>query len=132
MSQTTDLEDRYGAAPPWQRPVLVGVCIVVVGSFLGWLGWVLWEQSTPAVTSKLVSFKVVDEHTATATVQVDLADGDVRATCTVRAYAEDHNVVGELAFTPEDGRNQPQVRTERAATSVELVGCTAPGQKRPR
>jgi hypothetical protein len=44
-------------------------------------------------------------------------------------------VVGELSFTPEYGADQPleeTVRTERRATSLELIGCTAPGQSRPR
>ena len=51
----------------------------------------------------------------------------------LRAYAEDHTVVGELSFTPErSGRTDQTVRTERRATSVELMGCTAEGQNRPR
>jgi len=132
VTQTTDLADRYGATPPWRRAVLLGVCIVVAGAFVGWLGWTIWEQSTPEVRSDLVTSDVVDEHSATATIEVRLADDQVRATCTLRAYAEDHSTVGELAFTPEEGRNELQVRTERRATSVELVGCTAPGQRRPR
>ena len=54
------------------------------------------------------------------------------ASCTLRAFAEDHTVVGELVFVPEDGRSDQDVRTERRATSVELLGCTAPGQNHPR
>ena len=50
----------------------------------------------------------------------------------MRAYAEDHTSVGELAFTPADGDNEVVVRTERRATSLEKIGCTAPGQPRPR
>jgi hypothetical protein len=78
---------------------------------------------------------VVDEHTATARIDVRLADADVRASCLLRAYAEDHTVVGERSLTPVYGEQQPlsvDVRTERRATSVELVGCTAPGEPRPR
>ena len=54
------------------------------------------------------------------------------ASCTLRAFAEDHSTVGELAFEPVDGRNEVTLRTERRATSVTLLGCTAPGQPRPR
>jgi hypothetical protein len=80
-----------------------------------------------------VGYDVVDEHEVTATVRIDLADDDVVATCLLRAFAEDHTVVGELSFTPSgSGRTEQTVRTERRATSVELVGCTAPGQNRPR
>ena len=66
---------------------------------------------------------------------VSLADDDVEATCRLRAFAEDHTTVGELAFTPDPdaGRRQVvEIRTERRATSVESLGCTADGQKRPR
>jgi hypothetical protein len=50
----------------------------------------------------------------------------------VRALAQDHSVVGEMSFTPQDGDNAVSVRTERIATSVDLVGCTAEGQPRSR
>ncbi|MBA2954144.1 DUF4307 domain-containing protein [Nocardioides sp. MAH-18] len=132
MSQPTDLADRYGAPSPWGRGVLIGVVVVVAAAFLGWLGWTIWEQSTPDARSELVGYDVVDEHAATATVDVRLRTGDVVATCRLRAYAEDHSVVGEATFTPEDGRNEVDVRTERRATSVELLGCTTPDQRRAR
>lgn len=132
MSQPTDLADRYGAPSPRRRQALVGVCVVLAAAFLGWLGWTIWDQSTPEVRSNLVGYRVVDEHHATATLEVRLADDDVEASCTLRAYAEDHNVVGELVFVPQHGRNEEDVRTERRATSVELLGCTTAGQKRPR
>ena len=70
-------------------------------------------------------------HEATATIDVSLDDG-VDASCTVRAYAADHSTVGEVTYTPEQGRNTVAVRTERRASSVENIGCTAPGQPRPR
>ncbi|KQW48920.1 hypothetical protein ASC77_09375 [Nocardioides sp. Root1257] len=131
MTQPTDLADRYGAPAPWRRRTLVAACVVVVAAFLGWLGWTIWDQSTPHVRSDLVGFDIVDEHRATATIEVRLRDG-VAASCTLRAYAEDHTVVGELVFAPTDGRSDQDVRTERRASSVELLGCTAPGQNRPR
>nr|WP_258562710.1 DUF4307 domain-containing protein [Nocardioides sp. MAH-18] len=111
---------------------MIGVVVVVAAAFLGWLGWTIWEQSTPDARSELVGYDVVDEHAATATVDVRLRTGDVVATCRLRAYAEDHSVVGEATFTPEDGRNEVDVRTERRATSVELLGCTTPDQRRAR
>ena len=70
-------------------------------------------------------------HAATAVVEVDLDEG-ADASCRVRALAEDHSTVGELAFTPTDGRNEVEVRTERRATTVEWLGCKAPGQPRYR
>lgn len=133
VSAQTDLADRYGAPAPWQRRALLAVCAIVAAAFLGWLGWTIWSRSTPEVDSAMVGYHVVDEHTANATVEVRLRDDEVDATCTLRAYAEDHTIVGELSFAPESsGRSEQTVRTERRATSVEFLGCTAPGQSRPR
>jgi hypothetical protein len=133
VTSETNLADRYGAPEPWRRAVLIGACVVVAAAFLGWLGWTMWAHSTPDVDSEMVGYHIVDEHTAEATVDVRLENPQVVATCTLRAYAEDHTVVGELPFTPESsGRSDQTVRTERRATSVELLGCTAPGQNRPR
>jgi Domain of unknown function (DUF4307) len=133
VSVRTDLTDRYGAPRPWRRAAVIGASVVVVAAFAGWLGWTIWSQSTPEVRSELVGYHVVDEHSATATVEIRLGDDGVDATCTLQAVAEDHSVVGELAFTPDgSGRTEETVRTERRATSVQLLGCTAPGQNRPR
>ena len=88
----------------------------------------------PGGRLRLVTYSIDGEHEVTARVAVSLEDEDVRATCLLRAFAEDHTVVGELSFTPEHGADQPleeTVRTERRATSLELVGCTAPGQPGP-
>ena len=91
-------------------------------------------HSDPEVTSELETYSIDDDHTATAVLVVELPTTTSRRRCTLRAIAEDHTVVGELAFTPDpDGRRQVQeIRTERRATSVESLGCTAPGQDRPR
>ncbi len=125
------LADRYGTPSPVRRRVLLGAVAVVVVVFLGWLAWTAWFHATPAVQSELVTWAVVDEHEATATVSVALEEG-VTASCVVQAVAEDHTTVGEVAFEPVDGTNEVSVRTEREATSVTLVGCTAEGQPRPR
>ena len=128
---TTDLSQRYGAPAPWRRPVTIVVAALVAVVALVWLAWTAWFHSTPAVESELVGFDVTSDHETRATLQVSL-DGDVEATCRLRAYAEDHTTVGEVAFTPTDGVNEVVVRTERRATTVEKLGCTAPGQNRPR
>jgi hypothetical protein len=133
VSAPTDLSERYGAAPVWRSRLVLGLVVVVVAAFLGWLGWTIWSQVHPKVQSSLINFQVEGEHAARAKLDVQLTSPDVKASCTLRAYAEDHSVVGELDFQPvRSGEMEQSIRTERKATSVELVGCTAPGQNRPR
>jgi hypothetical protein len=110
--------------------VVAGVAVLGL-VFVGWVAWAAWFHGSPTVESELTAYDVVSEHAATAVVQVSLEEG-ADASCRVRALAEDHTTVGELAFAPTDGRNEVEVRTERRATSVELVGCTTPDQQRPR
>ena len=127
----SDLRDRYGAPAPWRRPVLIAAVAALAVVFLVWVAWVAWVHGTPAAESELIGYEVQSDSSAVAHVDVQI-EGDVRASCRVRATAEDHTTVGEVAFTPEQGRNDIVVRTERRATSVELIGCTTPDQERPR
>jgi hypothetical protein len=135
VSAQDTLTERYGTPPRWRRRALVAVSAGVAVAFAVWLGWTVYEQSTPEVTSELESFSVVGDHSVTAVLVVRLDDAGVEASCTVRAFAEDHTTVGELTFTPDPSkgpRHVQTIRTDRRATSVEKVGCTAPGQDRPR
>lgn len=116
---------------PWRRPVLIAATVVLAVVFLVWVAWVAWVQGTPAAESELVSFEVQSDSSAVARIDVQLED-DVTASCRVRAFSEDHTTVGEISFTPEQGRNDVELRTERRATSVDLIGCTTPDQERPR
>ena len=128
---TTDLTDRYGAPARWRRPAAVGLAVVLAVVGLTWLGWTAWFHGSPDVRSEVVTFEVTSDHQVETRVDVQLEDG-VEASCRVRALAEDKTAVGELAFTPVDGDNDVVIRTERRATSVEKLGCTAEGQSRPR
>jgi hypothetical protein len=126
------LTDRYAAPPAWRRPITIAAVAFVALVGLGWLAWAAYTESHPEVQSQLVRFQVVDEHHATAEIDVTLASGTTGASCTVEAVADDHSVVGELHFEPTAGTNRVTVRTERVATTVQLPGCTADGQDRPR
>jgi hypothetical protein len=68
------------------------------------------------------------EHAATASFTVVRRGTGVRATCVVRALADDHAVVGEISVPVTTGPATQQVRTtvrtERRATSVDLVACS--------
>jgi hypothetical protein len=125
------LLERYGAPSRWRRTLLVAATAALAVVCLAWLAWVVLFHASPQASSELVGFEVTGEHEAVAFVQVSLED-DADATCRVRAASEDHLSVGELAFTPAQGRNEVTIRTERRATAVELVGCTTPDQPRPR
>ena len=127
---------RYGGQTPRRRRAVIIASGVVGVLALAWLAWAGWSQSTPDVESNLQSFEVVDSHSVEATVVVDIRSEDVTANCLVRAVGTDHSVVGERNFevTGDSGasRHDVTLRTERRATSVELVGCTSPDQSRPR
>ena len=128
---TTDLTERYGTPSRWRRRATIGLAVAIAVVGLTWLAWTAWFHSTPAASSELITFDVVGDHEMQARLDVTLGDG-VEATCRLRAFAEDHTTVGEVAFTPVAGTNEVVIRTERRATTVEKLGCTAPGQPRPR
>jgi hypothetical protein len=133
----TDLATRYGTPHPAGRRLLIPGVALLALVFLGWLTWVILDHGDPAVTSDLVSFDVVDDHNATATFTVTRRSPDVEASCLLRAQAPDHSVVGELNVTVGPGGEAAQtlresVRTERLATTVDMVGCVAEGQNRRR
>src|SRR5262245_40596610 len=65
VSAQDTLRDRYGAPAPWRRRTVLAAVVVVAAVFLGWLGWAVYEHSTPKVTSELESFSVDDDHTVT-------------------------------------------------------------------
>jgi hypothetical protein len=132
--QTDRLAERYGVRSGRRWP-LIAVATVVGAVLLGWLAWTAIFHATPQVSSELVGWEVVDDHEVVARVQVDIGD-DVVGECRIRAMAEDHTVVGEVAFEVADDADgtvvEQPIRTERLATTVERIGCTAPDQPRPR
>ena len=133
----TDLADRYGATRRGSRRAVVAVTVLVAVAGLTWLGWAMLAHGRPLAQSDLNGFETVDQHTTTARFTVVRRDGDVEASCLLRAYAADHAVVGELDVTVGPGGPTEQVlersvRTERAATSVDIVGCVADGQTHRR
>jgi transcription antitermination factor NusA-like protein len=133
----TDLANRYGA-PSSRRRRVVGAAVTGVAALaLAWLAWAALSHADPAVTSDIVSWEVVDDHTATATFRVSRRTADVEASCLLRAQARDHSIVGELNVAVGPGGERTQavtetLRTERLATVVDVVGCVADGQNRRR
>jgi len=135
MSTQDAMGERYGTPPAHRRRLLVAATTVLALVFLGWLAWTVVGHTQTEVTSELEGFSIIDDSTVSVVLLVSLADDDVQASCRLRAFAEDHTTVGEVAFTPDPdvGRRQVvEIRTDRRATAVESLGCTADGQKRPR
>ena len=133
----TDLAQRYGGPSPLLRPFVVALVVLLAAAGLGWVVWAAVSQSRPQVQSQLSSFQVHGQHRADARFTVVRQDRRVQASCLLRAYAADHTVVGELnvpvgSSSPATASLEQSVRTERRATSVELVGCTTRQQQRPR
>lgn len=128
----SELDQRYGRPSPVQRRALIALIALVAVAAAAWLGWVIVYQSNPKVTSDLLAFTVDSDHEVAGVIKVARSTTATNATCYLRALAEDHGVVGELALPVTEGaktqRETFTMRTERAATSVELLGCTAPGQ----
>ena len=133
----TDLADRYGSASTGSRWAVLAVVALVAVAGLAWLAWAMLAHGRPLAQSDLNGFETVDQHSTTARFTVVRRDEEVEASCLLRAYAADHAVVGELDVTVGPGGPTTQVlersvRTERAATSVDIVGCVADGQTHRR
>jgi hypothetical protein len=114
----------------------VAVVALVAVAGAAWMAWVVVFHSRPEVSSQLVAYDVRGEHAATATWTLTRRSSEVRASCLLRALADDHSVVGErtVAVTsgPTIARLATTVRTERRAGSVQLVGCTTPDRPAPQ
>lgn len=137
-SDTANLGDRYGAPRPVRRRLFLMALAALAAVFLGWVAWTTWFHSTPRIDSELISFEILSEHEVVARFGTVRAEQSVVGTCTLRAFSEDHTTVGELVFSVPQGTAplrhtlSQTFRTERRATSVDLIGCTADGQPRPR
>lgn len=136
MSAPADsLSQRYGAPSRGRRLALIGFAGLVCAAFLAWLLWAMLFHADPAVSSQEIAHEIVDDHSATIKVRIKYGDGPVAAKCSLRAISHDKAIVGEQTFVPDpaDGPvHVIEVRTERRATTVEWIGCTAPDQPRPR
>ncbi|QYJ04149.1 DUF4307 domain-containing protein [Nocardioides panacisoli] len=135
MSGTSDsLAERYGAPSPARRALVFALAAALILPASAWLLWVTVSHADPAVASQEIGHEIVGDHTATVTARIKYGDGPVAATCTARAIAADKTVVGEIAFqpTPDQAEHTVELATDRRATTVDWLGCTAEGQPRPR
>jgi hypothetical protein len=133
----TDLSQRYGSPSGTRTKAVVALAVVVAAAGLSWLVWVMLVHGRPEVQSSLVSFRAEGQHAAVARFDVVRRSADIEASCLLRALAADHTIVGELDVAVGPGGPTTQtleksIRTERAATSVDLVGCSTGDQSQRR
>ncbi len=131
-----DLASRYAGPGRFQRAVALVIVAALVLSGVGFLGWSVIFHSNPEVQSRLTAFHIDNDHQASVAFTVVRKASDIAATCALQAIAEDHTIVGAativVASGPPEQSLTAQIRTEREATAVDLIGCTAPGQARAR
>lgn len=137
MGDVSTLDERYGTTRAGRHKGVVALAVVVVAAGLAWLVWAMLEQGRPEAQSAMVGFEADGPHAAVATFDVVRRSPDVEASCLLRAYAADHAIVGEADVAVGPGgavrqRFTETVRTERQATSVEMVGCVTDEQRRRR
>ena len=132
----TDLKERYRGPRTTTRVVALVLIVALVGSGISFMAWAVIFHGSPKVTSELASWDIRDDHLVVAYLAVDRESQFVEASCRLRAIAADHTVVGEVTVPVTDGAERQslevEIRTERRATTVERIGCTAPDQPRPR
>ena len=122
------MRERYGTVSPRRRTVVVVATTVLAMVFLTWLAWVAIFHADPALDAEVTSFDPVDAHQVKVRLDTRFRDDDVRGSCLVRATARDHTIVGEANLSAADlraaGSGWIPVRTERRATTAEVVRCT--------
>ena len=136
----SDLATRYGSPSRARRGVVIAGVSVFAVVALTWLAWAAIFHGRPDVRSAMVGFSLNGQHAVGAEFVVVRRDTGVASSCLLQALASDHSIVGEqrlpVAAATQSSQLQRTVRTsfrtERRATSVDLVGCTAPGQHEPR
>ena len=131
MTTSAELADRYGTPSPVRRRVAVALTVLLALVFGTWLAWAAFFHGDPEAESGIVGYEVTSDYAVDVRVDVRL-DGVDEAECLVRALSVDKSIVGEIAFTASEGRHAVTVRTERRATSAEVIGCRTEGQSRYR
>ena len=127
ISAEPGLPRRYGGTPPRRRtPVVLGTLFAL--ALLAWAVWAMSATDGNGLDASVSSYRVVSSHEVQVRISAHFGDDRSDGSCLVRATASDHTVVGELNLTTDELRRAQgswiQVRTERRATTAEVVRCT--------
>lgn len=124
VALSPQLRARYGLAPTarWQRTAgWVIAAVLVVG--VVWVGWLL---ASPAVTWRLVLFRVDSPSLVTVKFEVS-RPADRTTVCVLRAQDWNHQDVGYATVTVPPGADRVQpvypLATRARAAGAEVLGC---------
>jgi hypothetical protein len=131
------LSARYGGARGSRRTgglVAIGLLIAAVVGVALWNGL---RTAQPEVAARVLTFDPVSDRSVTVELQVEAARS---VSCELVARGEQMATVGtsqvEVSFDASNGRSTKLVShpipTSGRALSVELLGCSVPGQARTR
>jgi hypothetical protein len=127
QASSQGLQQRYGGARPRRRtPIVLGTMLAL--ALLAWAIWAGTASGNRPIDASVSSYQVVDTHEIQVKIAAHFRSDDVEGSCLVRATAADHTVVGELSLTADElraaGRSWISIRTERRATTAEVVRCS--------
>ena len=124
----SDLQQRYGTTSKARRTTLILVSSVVAALFLGFLVWVIVDQSDPAARVEIAAYEVVDDHQVRIRIQAKFRDDHVQGSCLFGTTAESHSPAGDTNLTFDEiraaGGDWITIKTLERATTVEKKSCT--------
>lgn len=108
---------------------MVGIVAVVAVAGLAWLIWAAAVHSSPTVSARVSTYRVVSDSRIDAVVTIDRPDPSVAVVCRISAQAEDFQPVGELNLPVEATADRVvdtsvSLTTVRRATTVVVRECT--------
>lgn len=124
----SDLQQRYGTQSPTRRAALIVVSSVVAALFLGFLVWVIVDQSDPVARVEIASYEVIDDHQVRIKLQAKFRDPDSQGSCLIGTTAASHSPAGDTNLTFDEIRAAAGgwivIKTLERATTVEKKSCT--------
>ncbi len=133
---TQGLDARYGRtrrSGAW-RVVLWVLGGVVAAAFVAWLVWAARFWANPVVTSGLVSFGDITDDSITVVFDIN-RDPGTAVTCEFELTTLGRLDTTETVSIPAGPERRLRVEhtfTSEHPVAAKLLGCTAPGQERPR
>lgn len=125
--EDTTLAGRYRKANQGRELRTGAAVALVAAASLAWLLWAALAAATPDVRSRILDFRVLDDHRVEATVEV-VADRRSAVACTLRAQDGDHVTTGVTRVVIRPGSSARRVvrsviETRDRGVVVTVVGC---------